>query len=365
MAVYVSHIVSPAQFWCQPVETEMLLTELMNLLEQDCSQFLAIPESQQFEVGDPCVAKFSDGGWYRGTILAPAPCGYEVLFVDYGNSAIVDRVDVTPCILKYTTLPIQAMECSLGKLRSPDDGWSEECIDHMMHLTTDKQMVIEIVEKTEENGTCRHFVLLSVGDIDVGQSLIRESFAVKVRRLASLDDSTSESEKSVVTNNVVVTDHADVANSLYATVVLCEGNRLHASICHVLSPSQFWIHLSDNVSELEHLQDLLYEYYTTLPEDSMGIAEPCENLICAAPYDVNEGWYRAIIRKVFTEQVEVFFIDHGNTSIVPLQKLKRISMSFMELPAQAIECALVGLKSEGRVWASEAISSFRDLVTDK
>ena len=67
--------------------------------------------------GAPCLARYSDGVWYRATVSHPAPKhGHiQIYFVDYGNSEIVPASQVRATLPSLVTgLPAQAIPVRLS-----------------------------------------------------------------------------------------------------------------------------------------------------------------------------------------------------------------------------------------------------------
>lgn len=65
-------------------------------------------------VGQPCVAKYSDGGWYRGRITCLNGTDAEVFFVDYGNSQTTPVADIKVAETKFLAVPPLAYQCRLA-----------------------------------------------------------------------------------------------------------------------------------------------------------------------------------------------------------------------------------------------------------
>ena len=63
------------------------------------------------------------------------------------------------------------------------------------------------------------------------------------------------------------------------------------------------------------------------------------------------------------KQLEVFFVDYGNTDIVADSELREAKPAFMNLEAQAIKCCLAGVSDERSSWPDDVSNSFEELVT--
>lgn len=60
-------------------------------------------------------------------------------------------------------------------------------------------------------------------------------------------------------------------------------------------------------------------------------------MVCVAQYSADNLWYRAeVIRLPGRRQVEIKYVDFGNTEMISHYKLKKILDMFLVLPAQVI-----------------------------
>lgn len=76
-----------------------------------------------------CIALFRDDNlWYRAVIKEVQPLAVKVMYVDYGNEAVVQRSDLLPIPPTYLTKETMAIKCTLYGL--PQHGiWSPEEIE--------------------------------------------------------------------------------------------------------------------------------------------------------------------------------------------------------------------------------------------
>ncbi|NXL38850.1 TDRD9 helicase, partial [Glaucidium brasilianum] len=99
---------------------------------------------------------------------------------------------------------------------------------------------------------------------------------------------------------------------------------------------------------------------------------PRPGLVCLAPLSHLEGreYGRARIQCVCGDFAEVFFVDCGNRSKVPLKKLKDIPSGLQELPFQALEFKMCKMRPSakslicGKWWSYSANERFFSLVND-
>ncbi|XP_048805452.1 ATP-dependent RNA helicase TDRD9 isoform X2 [Lagopus muta] len=123
---------------------------------------------------------------------------------------------------------------------------------------------------------------------------------------------------------------------------------LSISVTEIVEVGHFWGYRIDekNRSVLQTLTaELNYQNLTDLS------VSPHPELVCLAPFTrlENTGYYRARILYVSGDFAEVFFVDYGDRSKVPLKKLKEIPSSLRELPFQQSHDLLKGFFFNGIV----------------
>lgn len=142
--VVVSHINSPDEFWIQ-TESSISELEVMSDLLQDTQSFVTL---KTFNIGTVCAALYpEDEHWYRAKILARHKNGTEVLYMDYGNSAVTEELRVLP--QDIVNIPTLSKRCSLKK---PHDIaiWSERACDKFKELAADGATMFQF-EALDEN----------------------------------------------------------------------------------------------------------------------------------------------------------------------------------------------------------------------
>ncbi|XP_041258500.1 ATP-dependent RNA helicase TDRD9 [Onychostruthus taczanowskii] len=98
---------------------------------------------------------------------------------------------------------------------------------------------------------------------------------------------------------------------------------------------------------------------------------PCVDVLCLAPFTYlgKRGYYRAHVLYVHGDLAEVFFVDYGNRSEVPLNKLKEIPRCLQGLPFQALEFKICKMCPSarslvcGEPWSCSASQRFASLVS--
>ncbi|XP_015229695.1 PREDICTED: putative ATP-dependent RNA helicase TDRD9 [Cyprinodon variegatus] len=98
------------------------------------------------------------------------------------------------------------------------------------------------------------------------------------------------------------------------------------------------------------------------------------NLVCLAPFsESNEEslYYRAKILHISGNNVEVFFLDFGNTAVVSSSSLRELPSDLLSEPYQAWEFQVVGMRPSaqsiilGNQWSSRARDCFITMVKNQ
>ncbi|XP_017761897.1 PREDICTED: maternal protein tudor [Eufriesea mexicana] len=162
--VFISRVNSPDEFW---IQTENSNTDLNMMLDrlQAAPSFLPL---STFEIGIICAANYlGDGQWYRAKILSHSENGTEVLYIDYGNTAITNETRMLP--VDIINIPPLSKRCALKK---PDtiNCWSADACKTFEDLAAcgETMFQFEILDDTSDPV----YVKLSFNGSDVIDILI-------------------------------------------------------------------------------------------------------------------------------------------------------------------------------------------------
>nr|KAI8754354.1 maternal protein tudor-like isoform X2 [Biomphalaria glabrata] len=330
--VFLSWIESPWQFYVQRVDSQHILDDLSNKLQQHYSkpQPSATPTP-----GTIVVARFSeDQIWYRGIVLKELENGSaHVLFIDYGNSDVLPAEDlrlVTPSFGEIFPLAIRCSLWGVKSLRKGDQSCNTDAKDLLEQLTENGALC----EVMSETNTHKH-VRLVAGNKDVAKELIA------LRVVGDAHDS-------------VPTQSPSYSNKSH----LSKGQKELVTISHVDSVKSFWCLLVKFSDALNNLMDKLSLHYS----DGGGtpLREPKVGQACISLYSEDNNWYRGELTQVSQNGCEVFFVDYGNKEISAPNIVCVPEPKFLDLPTQAIQCSLP-LSGD----LTRLVDAFSDLVLDK
>jgi hypothetical protein len=134
----ISHVISPSEFWIQLKNSLFYLDEISSQLVES-EEF---PILYDIEERVLCVAKFpEDGSWYRAQISSCGGDCLEVMYIDFGNTAVSTELRELPADLK--NIPPLAKKCSLF-IPSDISEWPETVNDAFVDIVGDPAKLFEI-----------------------------------------------------------------------------------------------------------------------------------------------------------------------------------------------------------------------------
>ncbi|XP_034942181.1 maternal protein tudor-like isoform X2 [Chelonus insularis] len=315
--VLVSHISSPNEFWVHEKDS----LDDLDTMTQKLLHARDFPLVEEVKEGELCVAEFpEDTCWYRAEVLSHGDTGTNVMYVDYGNTAVSTEIRKIP--KELSIIQPLAKKCSLY-LPEGIDQWTDEACEEFCRLSNDgnTEFIMTVVE-AELNA-----VKLMLKGIENDISKYLESFCEKKvpmieKRLSPLGQENSP--------NIVVS--------------------------HVVSPAEFWTQAERKIAELEKMATHLVH-----AESFLTLKRLEEGMICAAKFPEDGGWYRAKILSHGDNGTEVLYIDYGNSAIS--NEVKALPEDIIKIPPLSKLCSLK-LPENIETWSQEACEKFIELVAD-
>nr|KAG5702821.1 hypothetical protein BaRGS_001903 [Batillaria attramentaria] len=126
--------------------------------------------------------------------------------------------------------------------------------------------------------------------------------------------------------------------------------------------------LRDLATERENLNEFvqLMDDLNNLPPQTPALGEvPASGEMCSAKYSADNRWYRGLVAKAYpaTKTALIFYVDYGNSEVVPLQRLRVLPARFQDTPAQAVRAYLnVGLPEGRKRWTLDDFTAMADTI---
>ncbi|KAM4694422.1 tudor domain-containing protein 15 [Discoglossus pictus] len=396
---YVEYVLNPSNFWIRTDENQKEFSEMMENIAavyNSCKTTESVLENPQ--QGDLCCALYEkDNHYYRAIVTEVLDYSVSVYFMDFGNTETVFFYDVKTLFPQFTVLPALALCCTLAHAYPVDDVWVKDANDIFKQLVSGKPLLCHILAKQKYKYVVDVRHSENLDNFDILSLMVQAGCAEywkmnlnaqvpctqKDSQLHNLKSkrtsvqipisNVSENATCVSASNphVSVKDkstpysqlndvYPNVSRLQYKEYVFKPGTSMDVICSHVISPCDFWCQPHSKASELKSFMEEIQQYYST----SSNVYKHGQKA-CIARYSCNGQFYRAaVINKVYTNEVEVIFVDYGNCVKVSKSDLREMIPHFMELEGQAFHCSLnfiSPLKSHA-AWSHDACQDFKKFV---
>ncbi|XP_031246660.1 tudor domain-containing protein 1 isoform X2 [Mastomys coucha] len=360
----------PSNFYVQLYSSEVL--EYMNQLSVSLKETYAnvAPEDGYLPVkGEVCVAKYTvDQTWNRALIqgvdvLQKKAC---VLYIDYGNEEIIPIDRIHQLSRGIDLFPPSAIKCCVSGVIPTTGEWGEDCVAAVKALLLEQFCSIKVMDILEEELlTCAVSIVLQSSGKHLDHVLVEMGYGMKTdeqnSKKQSMDQSASEDIGRLTAENKMVTDR----NALIPKVLtLNVGDEFCGVVAHIQTPEDFFCQQLQSGHKLAELQESLSEYcgHVTPRSDFY----PTIGDVCCAQFSEDDQWYRAsVLAYASEESVLVGYVDYGNFEILSLKRLCPIIPKLLDLPMQALNCVLAGVKPSLGIWTPEAICVMKKIVQNR
>ncbi|XP_049913881.1 tudor domain-containing 6 isoform X2 [Epinephelus moara] len=374
----VPHVSDPSEFWIQTQNYANELDELMDSIYHLYSDSVNKDVVRNPTVGLYCAAKAEDSEFYRATVAELGEQQVKVFFVDYGNTEVVDRGNIRTLPDELKKLPCLSLKCSLAGVRPKDGRWSPDACDFFIKAVTDKELTVHVTAKHDEGYVVQLKDPKAQGERDLSTLMCSSGFAerAEIQRQPKANMTTQpailpqlpDARLSGVCRNKAVSfqtpftvgSASNERLTAFKEHMFPIGSVLDVSVSYIESPNDFWCQLVQNAGHLKLLMHDIQAHYAGSE------FQPFVETACVARHPDNGMWYRAlVIHKHETADVDVLFVDYGQTETVSLFDLRRISPQFLNLRGQAFRCSLLNPVDPTcaiNEWSEEAVARFQNFV---
>ncbi|XP_043837266.1 tudor domain-containing protein 15 [Dromiciops gliroides] len=381
-SVKIASAVSPGRFYCHLMKW---LPELENLTAAMSLHYEAVsrernPPSDNF--GLLCVAKRRNRRWYRGVLQQLLPHDrVKIWFMDLGSSEAVPSSYVKKLKQEFSLVPLFSFPCSLSHFSNPDKDVRHFQLKLFKQALLGQTLFAHIDQFDPEE--CLYYVTFHNQESMVSlKSPLQANKRLLPRSLMSEEEAhrpSGDSEPSLRSSAEMASFLGDSAPSVseldkdpLSTVAVCwktmemkVNSAYVAFVEYVLNPSNFWVRTNDHQKRFQDLMKKIGELYDPCEKEDMVLKKPEPGLFCCARYQKDMHFYRAVITEVNAYQVNVYFLDFGNTESVPFYDVKILLREFCELPALAMCCSLAHAYPIEDIWVKKATDFFKKTVFDK
>ncbi|XP_037655824.1 RING finger protein 17 [Choloepus didactylus] len=402
--VFVSHVIHPCHFYIRKYSQRKVAAVLEKKVNQYCNKGLPLSSSDILELGARIfVNSIENGMWCRGTIteLIPIeskntekPCSptkysvrevalIQIFMVDFGNSEILivpgvgdipvrqEHIAEKHVVLNDLCLVLRkpesyieellkhmqplAQPCSLKDIvpQNSNEGWGEEAKVKFLKMVNNKTVLMKVFG--EEDG------VLIVDLQKPPTNKISSDMPVSLRDalvFMELARFRSQSPRSHCEKNTTLNYHPPILPKQMTDVLVL--------VCHINSPADFYLQLIESLDFL-FLLKTIEEFYKSENGENLEILCPVQEQACVAKFE-DGVWYRAkVIGLPGHREVEVKYVDFGNTAKITLKEMRKIKDEFLNPPEKAIKCKLAYIEPCKRTmqWSKEAKEKFEERTRDK
>ncbi|XP_070608766.1 tudor domain-containing protein 1 isoform X2 [Erythrolamprus reginae] len=358
---------NPSEFYVQVSSPEVQSN--IRKLTMKLKDYKGIKQEYTPIKGDVGVAKYSlDQTWCRVLIkeIDILTKSAQILYIDYGKRENILLHNIKGLHEDISQIPPCAIKCCVANI--PDiKQWNENYKNIIASILIGKKCSLVITDVLVEDLPCftvdafltdgkhlHEIILENIHDLNAEE---KDS-----KKETSVMDHTVE-KKSVLEKKVEwkELDHTDGLTPKMVSVSI--GDTFLGMIAHIQNPGGFFCQQTENGCRLSQLQASLHEYCenTSITPDFC----PAVGDVCCAQFTDNQ-WYRATVISLISEKIVlVGYIDYGNFEMLQLNRLRPIVQKLMELPMQAMNCTLAGVKPVSGTWTAEATFSMKQLVQNK
>ncbi|PNI94762.1 RNF17 isoform 1 [Pan troglodytes] len=402
--VFVSHVIDPCHFYIRKYSQIKDAKVLEKKVNEFCNRSSHLDPSDILELGARIfVSSIKNGMWCRGTIteLIPIegrntrkPCSptrlfvhevalIQIFMVDFGNSEVlivtgVVDTHVRPehsakqhialndlCLVLRKSEPYTegllkdvqplAQPCSLKDIvpQNSNEGWEEEAKVEFLKMVNNKAVSMKVFR--EEDG------VLIVDLQKPPPNKISSDMPVSLRDalvFMELAKFKSQSLRSHFEKNTTLHYHPPILPK--------EMTDVSVTVCHINSPGDFYLQLIEG-RDILFLLNTIEEFYKSEDGENLEILCPVQDQACVAKFE--DGiWYRAkVIGLPGHQEVEVKYVDFGNTAKITTKDVRKIKDEFLNAPEKAIKCKLAYIEPYKRTmqWSKEAKEKFEEKAQDK
>uniref|UniRef100_A0A670XY34 Tudor domain containing 1 n=1 Tax=Pseudonaja textilis TaxID=8673 RepID=A0A670XY34_PSETE len=341
---------NPSEFYMQVSSLEVQSNILK--LTMKLKDYKGISQEYIPVKGEVCIAEYSlDQTWCRVLIkeIDILTKTAQVLYIDYGKRENILLHRIKGLHEDISQIPPCAIKCRIANILD-----TELCNENYKNIiapiVVGKYCSLIITDVSMDDMPC--FTVDAVLS-DYGKFL---------SIIFSLDHTV---EKKYVQEKKVEWKELDDNDCLTPNIVSVSiGDAFLGMVAHIQNPGIFFCQQTVNGCKLSQLQVSLREYCenTSITPDFC----PAVGDVCCAQFTEDNQWYRATVISFISEKIAlVGYIDYGNFEMLQLNRLRPIVRKLMELPMQAINCTLAGVKPISGIWPAEATFAMKQLVQNK
>lgn len=324
---FISHVNGISDFYIQYEKD----SKGLELIEIYLADYEKLKKLEKFEKHKIVAALFPDDEmWYRAKLLKQVGEGYEVLFIDYGNTSI--SPECREISQEIAELPPLSKKCAL-EVPATCTCWSDAAEQKFMEIADTGETIFSV----ELREPSQHYAIVHL--LIDGNNINDE-----------LEELCEKKPLTDGSSDMNISFH----NSTLHTSVYESGILYDAIISHANSPCEFYIQFTKDTIRLEDMTQTLNSLAMERLE------KPLKLQLCAARYPEDSKLYRARILEILdNNQYRVLFVDYGNEALTT--ELKTLPQDLAEVKEFSRKCQLENALKFSQ-FGSIAAESFNNLI---
>ncbi|XP_023246268.1 maternal protein tudor isoform X2 [Copidosoma floridanum] len=239
----ITHIISPSEFWIQKTKHFPQIDGIAEKMEN----FESFAVVSKIEKGKILAAKFDvDNLWYRSKVLMQNENGTEVLYIDYGNSAVIEsRSDLRELPEELAQLPALATCCCL-KLTADFEEWPMAACNKLKEFSLEEtELQLKFLSSVNQPGPIE--VSLLIENQDITEILLSAEILNTELIHGAVDKSSKYSDEKNLSNDSAITSEGQTAKTINNFSSTISSTTTDSSSCttSAVAVSQ---HLKDSVN---------------------------------------------------------------------------------------------------------------------
>eukprot|EP00105_Crassostrea_gigas_P034958 XP_019919106.1 PREDICTED: RING finger protein 17 isoform X8 [Crassostrea gigas] len=149
------------------------------------------------------------------------------------------------------------------------------------------------------------------------------------------------------------------------------GKNEFVTVTHIINPCKFMVQLREDQSTLKKLSRQMNTWAKAAGTMEVPTQVKPGDLVIVK-YTCDDDWYRARVKQVIGKsnvnkmELEVLYIDYGNSEIVGLDRVKKMQPRFQNYPEFMVECSLFDIiPPDTGGWSKEATQQFCKMTDNK
>ncbi|XP_069706837.1 tudor domain-containing protein 15 [Phaenicophaeus curvirostris] len=318
------------------------------VLQSEIQRVVKIKENVY--IGGYCLVEDTEGNWHRGRVLEKREDICKAFLIDTGQVLVVEETHLASACDELFQLPPKVVLGVFASILPLGEKWSPKAINYFSSLVG-----LQITGRVKAVLPCQLFILEvpkiinDVLELQLGKCVDGDSFCLIVETLTAfpremlcksvpqlLQQKYPVKELLTFSNSEKTTDFWPVPDSLFPH--LSVGSEENVKITVAVSPSKFYCQIQKWQKELEDLTGAMHLYYEAIQTENNKCFDSL-GLLCAAKRQ-NGQWHRGVIKRLFSDCMEVWFMDFGDIEAVPSNCVQKLKAEFMALPMISFPCAL-------------------------